>query len=199
MRPRAFPTSVPRGSPIRSTGPSEGTKPPTIRVRPGDGPVANTLALFSQPTIVQRMVAAGPGSNGTAPHGRFARKSCDRIENGLEALPEEVPMKLTIATCQFPVSSDIPENLRSVLRQAVAPDAAHGGDALSGRATTDAEGDPAAGQHAERGGRLGEDGRWPQVQQVRDVGKERDAVGFGSQVSDERPDVEELRIASVVL
>jgi hypothetical protein len=108
-------------------------------------------------------------------------------------------MKLTIATCQFPVSSDITENLRSVLHQAVAPDAAHGGDAPSGRATTGAEGDPAAGQHAERGGRLGEDGRWPQVQQVRDVGKERDAVGFGSQVSDERPDVEELRIASVVL
>jgi len=35
--------------------------------------------------------------------------------------------------------------------------------------------------------------------QVRDVGKERDAVGVGSQVTDERPDVEKLRIVGVVL
>ena len=79
-----------------------------------------------------------------------------------------------------------------------APCAAHRGDPAGARATSDAEDDPAAGQHAQRRSGFGEDGRWPQLQ-VRDVGEERDALGLGSQEGDQRPDVEELGVVGVVL
>jgi hypothetical protein len=60
-----------------------------------------------------------------------------------------------------------------------------------------AEDDPAAGQHAQRCGGLGEDRRRPQLQ-VRDVGEERDAVGLSGQVRDQRPDVEDGQSADRV-